>query len=218
MSKIETILASFLASTLSLGSNLHCVMVWSLNVHQRPRVELLFISLWVLNIIIIIIIVCQWRAWERKLTHNHPMSQKSPEERGDSSRGGELVLASFPRSQHWMLNIIVNGVTSWERQVIMCQSLSGADHSLIIFNSGHDWETVESLADGEWQKKIRSRGHSPLEGAIGTLWAYSVSGPKAMGLRDHGLKTRKPWTQKSKQNLSSFSIGLPRHFVTAMEC
>lgn len=33
----------------------------------------------------------------------------------------------------------------------MHQPLSGADHSLNIFHSEHDWETVESLADGDWK-------------------------------------------------------------------
>lgn len=73
----------------------------------------------------------------------------------------------------------------------MRQPLSGADHSLNVFHSEHDWETVESLADGDWWKEIRSQW-GILEGAIGTPQAYSVYGPKAMGLRDHGLKTLRP--------------------------
>lgn len=49
----------------------------------------------------------------------------------------------------------------------MCQPLSGADHSLNVFHSEHDWETVESLADGNRWKEIRSQW-GILEGAIGT--------------------------------------------------
>lgn len=43
-SKIETILAYFLASALTLGSNMPCVAIWSLNVHQKPWVYLVYQS------------------------------------------------------------------------------------------------------------------------------------------------------------------------------
>lgn len=67
-----------------------------------------------LHIIIIIIIVCQWGAQERKLTHNYPMSQKV-QRKAKTVGGGEerLELASFSRSQHQMLNIIINRVANW---------------------------------------------------------------------------------------------------------
>lgn len=32
----------------------------------------------------------------------------------------------------------------------MRQPFSGADHALNVFHSEPDWETVESLADGNW--------------------------------------------------------------------